>query len=45
MEPELLYALAAQRTTPNAAQDSVEIEGDTSIATKVLEAVSGAARN
>jgi DNA-binding HxlR family transcriptional regulator len=45
MEPELLYALAAQRTTPNAAQDSVEVEGDTSIATKVLEALCGTASN
>jgi DNA-binding HxlR family transcriptional regulator len=43
MEPSQLYALAARRMTPQAARKSVEIEGDASVATRVLEALSGAA--
>jgi DNA-binding HxlR family transcriptional regulator len=37
------YALATQRVTPAAARKRAEVEGDTSVATAVLEALSGAA--
>jgi hypothetical protein len=41
IEPELFYALATGRATPQAAGPRVEIEGDPQIAAAVLDAVSG----
>jgi DNA-binding HxlR family transcriptional regulator len=41
IEPNLLYALATRRTTPQAARQQVAIEGDPKIAAGVLDAISG----
>jgi len=43
IEPELLYALATRRITPQAARKRIEVNGDPSIATLVLEGLSGCA--
>jgi DNA-binding HxlR family transcriptional regulator len=43
MEPDLLYALATRRITPQAARKRVEVNGDLSIAARVLEGLSGCA--
>jgi DNA-binding HxlR family transcriptional regulator len=43
MTPDVFYALATQRTTPRAARERVDVEGDPGVATGVLEALSGAA--
>jgi DNA-binding HxlR family transcriptional regulator len=43
MRPDVFYALATQRTTPRAAGERVAVEGDPSVATGVLDALSGAA--
>jgi DNA-binding HxlR family transcriptional regulator len=40
--PQLFYALAAQRATPQAVRDGVLVEGDEAVAAAVLEALSGA---
>jgi DNA-binding HxlR family transcriptional regulator len=43
MGPDVFYALATQRTTPQAASNRIEVKGDPSVATGVLDALSGAA--
>jgi DNA-binding HxlR family transcriptional regulator len=43
MGPDVFYALATRRTTPRAARGRVDVEGDASVATGVLDALSGAA--
>jgi DNA-binding HxlR family transcriptional regulator len=43
MEPDVFYALAVQRTTPHAARERVDVEGDPGVAAAVLDALSGAA--
>jgi ubiquinone biosynthesis protein UbiJ len=43
MKPDLLYALASRRKTPQFALERVEVEGDAAVAEQVLEALSGAA--
>ena len=43
IEPSLLYALATRRITPHAAHKRVDVGGDSSIATRVLEGLSGCA--
>ncbi len=43
MEPDVFYALATQRTTPQAARKRVDVEGDPTVAARVLDALSGAA--
>jgi DNA-binding HxlR family transcriptional regulator len=43
MGPEVFYALATRRTTPRAARERVDVEGDASVAIGVLDALSGAA--
>jgi ubiquinone biosynthesis protein UbiJ len=43
MGPNVFYALATRRTTPRAVRERVDVEGDASVATGVLDALSGAA--
>jgi DNA-binding HxlR family transcriptional regulator len=43
IEPGLLYALATRRITPQAAGQRVEVNGDPSIAARVLQGLSGCA--
>ncbi len=43
IEPDLLYALATRRITPQAARKRVEVNGDPGIAARVLEGLSGCA--
>lgn len=44
MAPDLLYALAAGRTTPEIALGRIDVEGDSTVAEQVLDTLSGAAR-
>jgi len=43
MEPDMLYSLATRRTTPQVARKGVEVEGDSSVAAGILDALSGSA--
>jgi DNA-binding HxlR family transcriptional regulator len=43
MPADVFYALATRRTTPQAASKSIEVEGDPTVASGVLDALSGAA--
>jgi DNA-binding HxlR family transcriptional regulator len=43
MPPDVFYALATRRTTPQAARKRIEVEGEPIVAIGVLDALSGAA--
>lgn len=45
IEPDLLYALATRRITPQAARKRAGVNGDGGIAARVLEGLSGCASN